>query len=423
MVYRKAVEYLFDLQKFGMKLGLDNISELCRKLGDPHRKFRSIHIAGSNGKGSVAHMIDAALRADGKRVGRYTSPHLQTFRERIVVDGEMISEQEVLHLVEKIKPEAESMENTPTFFEFTTAMAFKYFADRKVDIGVIEVGLGGRLDSTNILEPDVSVITSISLEHTDVLGDDIATIAWEKAGIIKQGSKVVMGKLPDVARARIVGICGERYASLASYRDPEIGDRTIDKQFVRLKTERGTYDLKIPLIGDHQAVNAAVAIAALEELRAPPAIGTIVEGLGSVVIPGRLEIVSRDPLIILDGAHNPDGAATNRRALDNVLGDRAPVYVLGIMADKDIDGILKSLVPGAKAVVATRPEYHRSADAERIGDLASRYCENVEVIVPVAEAVERGRNILGENDVLIITGSFFTAGEARQVFHPVDSLI
>lgn len=423
MRYNDTIEYLHSLEKFGIKLGLKNIRILSKLLGEPHKNFKAIHVAGTNGKGSVAAMICSILEYAGYRVGVYTSPHLSRFTERITINGKEISEGKVVEATNTIKPFAEKTAEItgehPTFFEFTTAMMFKYFYDEKVDFAVLEVGMGGRLDATNIVNPLVSVITSIALEHTQYLGNTVEKIAYEKGGIIKRGKPVVTGVSNSKALAVIKNICKKRECELFVVGN-DIEFKAIDQSLTSQKLEVNglldNYKITIPLLGKHQCINAATAIATLECLKKYYNIAitkeSIKKGLSLVKWPGRLEIINKKPFVLLDCAHNPEAAKTLAKELEKFKTRK--ILVIGISSDKDIPNILKALLPQFELVIATHSKViERATPAEKLAEEILKYRDKVMVVRDVNEAVDCALSRSTKNDLVCITGSIFVVGEAR----------
>ncbi len=430
MSFQETIEYLFGLQKYGIKFGLTNSELLMQRMGEPHRRFRSVHIAGTNGKGSTAAFLDSMLRTAGYRVGLYTSPHLVSFTERIRIDGAPISEQQVVELAERVRrcyagaagsgaPESMS----PTFFEVTTAMAFTCFAESGVDIAVVETGMGGRLDSTNVITPLVSVITNIDLEHTEFLGTTLGAVATEKAGIIKPRVPVVTGAVHPEAVAVIEAEAARRAAPL--YRMPKnFGPEQVSPGAQASFDYRGIATrlagLRTGMLGRHQASNASLALAAVETLSAGGVSvpeQAIRSGLSAATWPGRLEQVARRPDIYLDGAHNPASAAVLAETLTELKrGHGRLTLVLGILRDKDHRGIIERLVPLADRVVATRPQYARAMDVPALADEIHRLHGNVTATDTVGEAIALLRREAAADDLIVITGSLYTVGDARAVF-------
>ena len=420
--YDGAVDWLYSFTKYGWRFGLERISYLVEQLGNPQKKLNVIHVAGTNGKGSVCKFIGSILQKAGYTVGVYLSPHLERFSERIVINNEEISDEDLARLVEKVKPIVEEMrkhENTPTFFEIVTAIAFQYFHDRKVDYAVIEVGLGGRFDATNVVIPLVSVITNISLEHTDILGKDIASIAREKAGIIKEHVPVITAATQE-ARSVILKTAQERQApsSIIEKNSWKRLSHTIHAQEFCIQGTLKEYIVKTSLLGSHQGENIALALAAIEQLQMKGVYvsdSDIIEGICAAGNPGRMEVVSEEPLIILDGAHNPNGMQMLVRTLKQDFTFDHLVLVLGILKDKDLDTMLSTIVPDAHVIVVTKSSNPRACDPmilkEKIEKLGIKEPVIIEDHVP--RAITKAKALAKTNDLICVTGSLFTVGEAR----------
>ncbi|MBI1910058.1 MAG: bifunctional folylpolyglutamate synthase/dihydrofolate synthase [Deltaproteobacteria bacterium] len=440
---------LLEREYFGMKLGLGKIQKVLEGLGHPERKFPSIHIAGTNGKGSTAAMIASVLKKAGFRVGLYTSPHLVDFRERVQIDGEMIAKKECEALIEELQRLEKNVGaplGTPlSFFEFMTVLAFLYFSRQKVDIAVIETGLGGRFDATNVLNPLVSVITTIGLDHTEHLGKTLEAIAFEKAGIIKPGVPVVCGEMSPEAlgvirnvaqgcKSPFAGVGGEGRAPGRAERVSPVGRKG---ESPNLRQDPSP----ISLLGHHQQKNAACALAAIEILKEkgwPIPAEAIIFGLKNTKWPGRLEMISKNPPLLLDGAHNPQAMAALRLFLEEEYRSVPITLVLGVMADKDIRGLLDEIVPLADQVITTRPNSRRALDPSVLAEMVRGYGKEVVVTKNVKEAMEKtispplmggdegegGHGITlsptlppqGGGGLTVITGSLFTVGEARELF-------
>jgi dihydrofolate synthase/folylpolyglutamate synthase len=422
MSYPESLEFLYNLQWHGIRPGLERMEAMTARLDAPHRRFPSVLIAGTNGKGSTAAMIEQVLREEGYRTGLYTSPHLIDFRERIRIDGAMIPEEELSALTDEIRgavmPAGAAF--TCTFFEFTTALAFLYFARRRVDIAVIEVGLGGRFDATNVLAPLVSVIAPIDLDHEAFLGDTIEKIAGEKAGIIKPKVPVIVGKQRPEALGVIVDEAGGRGAPLVRFGvDFDVKGESPSSFVYR---GRKTLRLSSPLRGHYQIENASLAAAALECLgRSGMEISTdaIVKGIRSVAWEGRLEIVQEEPLILLDGAHNPAGAGALAEFLDSQKRERRSgriILVLGILRDKNIPEILRLLLPICDEVIFTRPDLPRAASPSELAELAGFYPLAIFKRERVPEALAYALSRSTPRDLLCISGSLYTVGEAKAYF-------
>ncbi|MBU0693648.1 MAG: bifunctional folylpolyglutamate synthase/dihydrofolate synthase [Candidatus Omnitrophica bacterium] len=445
MTYKQALAYLYDLERFGIKPGLKRIKRLLELLGNPHYELKAIHIAGTNGKGSTAAFINSILKEAGCKAGLYISPHLINFRERITVNGSQIPEEKVVELLVKIRPQikkifADFEFGHPTFFEVVTAIAFSYFAQEKVDFAVLEAGLGGRLDATNVVEPLISVITNSDYDHMDKLGSEITSIAREHAGIIKKDSLVitaargealtVIKKVSQGQKTRLYQVGKDiRCESLESDWENQSfniypgrnsrASRSDDKISNRVKGIFSDFEnLKIPLLGKHQLVNVCCAIGAVQLLKFHNILisdENIKRGLKKTRWPGRLEIVRRSPLIILDGAHNQPAARQLKQSLEEFLKKKAGlILVIGILKDKEIEKIVKELVPLAFKVVVTVPRTSRAALPEDICKVAVKYNQNVTVVREVEAAVRESLNEAKKDDIICVTGSLYTIGEARQ---------
>lgn len=424
MSYSQMVDWMFELERFGIKLGLDNMKELSKRIGDPHLDFKSVHVTGTNGKGSVCTFVSEMLRQHGLKVGLYTSPHLVDFRERIRVDGRMIPEKDVVRLGEELRVHMEDMashgkEKQLTFFEFTTGLAFKHFSEKSVDYVVAEVGMGGRMDATNIIQPDVAAITRIGLEHTDYLGRTIMEIAFEKAGIIKDGCKVVTcERNPDVLRL-FQDTCQKHkceFARLGEHFDVSGIDQDRSGTRFDYEGERRISDLRTRLLGGFQAENAALAIAAVERLKDRGVHVTddeVRKALKAAKWPGRLDIVSREPMLMFDGSHNPDGATTTSKNLEAL--QMTPItFVLGCMKDKDARGIVKALAPHAAMMIVTHVANKRALEADELASIARQeYAGPVCVVPDSSEAFDRAiEGFMGKG--ICVTGSLYLVGEAIQ---------
>lgn len=424
MSYSELTGWMFNLERFGIKLGLENMTEFLDRIGDPHRDFRSVHVTGTNGKGSTCAFVERILREGGLKVGLYTSPHLVDFRERIRVDGQDIPEGDVVRIGSELKGEMEAMaressEKQLTFFEFTTGLAFRYFSEQKVDMAVVEVGMGGRLDATNVVSPEVTAITRIGLEHTNYLGSTIQEIAREKAGIVKDGIELVTCERGGEALGVIEGVCRRKHAPVRRIdRDFSIAGVTQSMEGTTFdyKGERSHDGLRTRLLGEYQADNAATAIAIVEALgrRGISASGEhIASGISKTVWPGRLDVVSRDPFLMFDGSHNPDGI---RRTVQ-VLRDLRAVpltYVLACMDDKDAVGIVAAIAPTAAKVVVTQVDFKRALAADKLAEVVRAGVRVPVEVVPIAsDAIERALAATEGRGVCAI-GSLYLVGEAMK---------
>ena len=419
--YSKAIDRLYALQKFGIKLGLNSTQNLLERLGNPHQGLNCVHLAGTNGKGSVGAMLEAALIAAGIKTGFYTSPHLIHFAERFRLNGKQISKRRVLELINRVWEVCDERE-PPTFFEFVTAMAFVYFAEAAAEWTILETGLGGRLDATNVCQPQATVITNIGMEHQEYLGNTLKEIAWEKAGIIKKGVPLVHGVQQPSARKVVEDRAMELNAPIIRKGREISFRRGREERFVLNGRLWNLKDLRTNLNGRHQPSNACLALGALEvmaEAGAQVKSEHLREGLTTVDWPGRLEkfpTPAGKPAIWLDGAHNLPAARALAESLDIVRQDSYPlVAVVGVMADKDIAPILEILVPAADWVVFSRPRYERAAEPDALAKAAPADGPPFEMEPDLELAIRKARNRAGKKGVVLITGSLFTVGEARAI--------
>jgi dihydrofolate synthase/folylpolyglutamate synthase len=420
-----------------MVFDIDKIRRLMDVLGSPQRAYPAIHLTGTNGKTSTARMIDSLLRAHGLHTGRYTSPHLETVRERISLDGEPVSEERLVAVYDEIAPVADLIDKQVpeplTYFDMTTAMAFATFADAPVDIAVIEVGMGGEEDATNVLEAGVSVITPIGLDHTEWLGDTIEDIAWAKAGIIHRGTTVITAVQPEDAMRPLLERTAEMGATLAR-EGSEFGvvrrDIAVGGQLLTLQGLGGVYDeVFLPLFGAHQAQNAVLALAAVEAFLGAGKdkqldVELVREGFAGVDSPGRLERVRSAPTILLDGAHNPHGMAATVSALEEEFTFRHLVAVVAVLGDKDASGLLDLLEPIAARIVVTQNSSPRSMPVAELAQVATDIFgeDRVTVAQTMPDAIEEAV-VLAESDVegelsgvgVLITGSIVTVADARKL--------
>ena len=431
MNYQQAEDYIFsytDYEKAPMPhdpafYDLRRVEELLTRLGNPHLAARSVHIAGTKGKGSVAAMVASALSVSGYTTGLYTSPHLHIWRERMRVNGDPISEEEFVALVEKLKPEVEAVNRKATYgqlttFELLTALGFAFFKRKGAEFQVLEVGMGGTFDATNVITPEVGIITSISLDHTEVLGNSLAEVAGEKAGIIKPGSIVVTSPQPDEVARVIEEACLNRGAELIRV-GSDVTWRSLgfdsDRQSLQVKGRLNDYKLSIPLLGQYQLENAAVAVAALEVLAEKGfkiSRDSIVNGLAKVNWPGRLQILSRHPLLVVDGAHNPDSAQKLKQSLEQYFNFDRAILVIGVSCDKDIAGIVSELAPLFGKVIVTRSRHPRAMAPPPIVAEFTRHGAEVEVAEDVSTALTLALGMAGARDLVCVAGSLFVVGEA-----------
>ena len=399
------------------------MDELLGRLGNPHLKARTVHIAGSKGKGSVAAMVASVLTASGYTTGLFTSPHLHDLNERMRVDFEMVSNEELVALVDRLRPEIEAVNEAATYgqlttFEILTALGFTHFARKGVDYQVIEVGLGGRLDATNIVHPEVCVITSISLEHTEVLGNTLAEIATEKAGIIKDGIRVVISPQAEEVDSIIEEACRTHGAELLrvgrdiTWHNPRY---ELERQRFQVKGRLGNYELSIPLLGQYQLDNATVAVAALEILaeRSPGITAeTILTGLDRVKWEGRLQILSYKPLLVVDGAHNVDSIRRLNQSLKQYFDYDQAILIIGLSADKDLSGVVSELVSFFDRVIVTRSIHPRAMATAPIVAEFARNGVKAEETDDISIALPRALDLAGDSDLICVTGSLFVVAGA-----------
>jgi dihydrofolate synthase/folylpolyglutamate synthase len=423
--YDDAVAYLDAHVGLGVRPGLERIRHLLELMGDPHLAYPVVHIAGTNGKTSTARMVSSLVAAHGLVVGTFTSPHLEAVEERFTVSGEVASREDFTQAIADVAPFAQVLESQtgegPTYFELTVAAAFAYFAERAVDAAVVEVGLGGRLDATNVVEPAVAVVTSVGLDHTEYLGDTLSQIAREKLGIVKPDSVLVTGVLPDeigaiaAARAEEVGV--ERRAAGVDF-DVEEASLAVGGWFATLRGVYDTYaDVFLPLHGRHQVQNLAVATAATEELfgRALDA-EAVREGTADIQSPGRIEVAGHSPLVVLDGAHNESSMAVLAATLEDEFPDLEWTVVFGALGDKDVEQMLGLLEPFIGHLILTAADSPRAIPPEVLAADVARSLpdiERVEVVPQVPHAVAHALSGVDADGAVLITGSLYVVGEAR----------
>ena len=435
--YEQALQYLFDRTDYEKQhrlrynkttFDLTRMEDLLKQLGDPHKKIKTVHIAGTKGKGSTATMLAKMVQANGYKVGLYTSPHVYDLHERIMVDSDMISKKEMLSLINRIHAAVENMANknqAPTFFEIMTALAFMYFKDCKVDIAVIETGLGGRLDSTNVIEPEIVGITSISIDHQNLLGNTIDKIAKEKAGVIKHGVPVLtVPQDPEVMRTL-------KKEALTAHAPFSVTGKDIDfscrfessREYgphnrICLTTPTSRFEhLRVPLPGEHQAINCGLALAMLDNLKSK---GykfddeKTVMGLSGVTMSGRMEMISQDPRILVDAAHN----ASSIRALIHAIGQHIPydsmVIIFGCNNDKDVKGMLEQLQYGADKVIFTRSNSPKAMYPQDLADMYTEICGKMcQTALTLKQAVRIAQSAITREDLICVTGSFYLVGQAK----------
>ncbi len=416
--YDQALSYLYDLQKYGIKFGLSSTNSLLKRIGNPQEGLKTIHIAGTNGKGSIAAMLSAMLVRAGFKVGLYTSPHLVRFNERFRLNEQDIEDEEIMAVFERVRAVVDERE-PPTFFEMTTAMALSLFAAKGVDWAILEVGMGGRLDATNVVQPQLTIISNVSFDHQEFLGSTLSRIAREKAGIIKKQVPLITAVKQPVALAVIKIRCSALNAPCyrlgRQIKVRTLGERRFSYSGLGWRLEK----LHLPLAGRHQVVNAATALGGLEVLERWGYYNLVEEqireGLVKTRWPGRLELLGMQPPVLLDGAHNYAGIMALRQALQEEYTYRRLIVVLGIMADKDLRGMFLRLAPLADRIILTRPKYERAAEPESLREVAGEFAERTELIRPVGEALERAIGLATSEDLVLVTGSLYFIGEVKEI--------
>jgi len=420
--YRQSLEYLYGLEKYGMIFGLTQVRRILRAIGDPHKGLQAIHIGGTNGKGSTAAMMASILLREGYRVGLYTSPHLVQFTERIQVNGKQIEKEEVATLTGWMREKVEEagIRSPFTFFDFTTALALLHFSQKMVDLAILEVGLGGRLDSTNAVDPLLTIITNISKDHEDVLGKGILRIAREKAGIIKRGRPLITAATQRQVLHLLSEVCREKRAPYfrVGREFRSVGTGTSDFHYEGVN--RKLWGIHVNLNGPHQIINATTALGAmevLEDLGYPVSTDAMMAGLRFVEWPGRLELVNATPRVLLDGAHNPAGALALKEALEKAFDFERLILLVGILRDKDIKSILHTLAPLAHHIILSRSQIDRAAPAASLMKALGQNEKKAEVVEDLGQAIRKGLSMTGEKDLFCITGSLYLVGEARAYFN------
>lgn len=422
------IDRIHEFNRFGMVLGLDRMEELLRRLGNPQDDLKVIHVAGTNGKGSVSKYLEEGLSACGYKMGLYTSPYIETFNERIRYDGADISDEDLEYYGQKVVSAAEAMVadglDSPTEFEVVTAIAFLYFADRQADITILEVGLGGIGDSTNVVKsPLASVITSISYDHMAQLGSSLAEIAVNKAGIIKTGCPVI-ANVPQRDAAKIIArkayAMGSRLYDISGIR-AAVSDETLFSQKVSMELYEKSYsDVEISMVGRHQAENLKTALATLEILRKSGAVKldreALYEGLKRARQPGRFEVISEDPLVIIDGAHNEAGAQALQETMAQHFAGKKILLVAGILADKEIDSIVKFLTKITDHIIVTEPDNPRKLAAEKLAEHVADFGVAAEAVSDVEAAVHRAKELADGYDVILFAGSLYLIGDVRRLW-------
>ncbi len=416
MTINEVLDYIHSVCWKGMMPGLQRITELLEKMGNPHKDLKFIHIAGTNGKGSTAAMTASILRKAGYRTGLYTSPYIYQFGERMQVDGELISDEDLIAITEYVKPLADTMSETPTEFELITAIAFEHFKRQKCDIVVLEVGLGGLLDATNVIDcPEVAVITNIGLDHTDILGHTLEEIAMNKAGIIKENGNAVIYRGAPSVEAVFEKVCAEKNTALkkANFAGLKLTSHDLFEQVF----DCGEYkDLHLPLLGDHQLHNAAVVLAVAETLIEKGwkiSKENIYDGIRDVSWPGRFDIVSRDPLFIIDGGHNPQCLEALVKNIQDYLTDRRVIALTGVLADKDYGDMYKPVMPLIEQFVCVTPPNPRRLPAEELAQHLTGVGAIATACADIPTGVRKAIQLAGADGVVLCFGSLYTIGDIR----------
>lgn len=426
MNYKETINYIRDTEKFGRNYGLSRTEKILELLGNPHKKLRCIHIAGTNGKGSITAMLNSILIEAGNKVGMYTSPYLEVFEERIQINSENIPENSLSIVVSKIKIAVDVVISLgyeqPTEFEIITCAAFMYFMVEKVDYALIEVGLGGRLDSTNVIYPILSIIASISLDHMQVLGNSLEEIAKEKAGIIKSNVPVVLYPQEFQVENVIRETCFQNNSALINVKRDSAKLISVNEinctQSIHLKTYKDEYDIDLSLLGSHQLLNCATALTGVEVLKS---LGVKIEkkhiiyALCNLRWIGRLEVMNRDPLVVIDGAHNIDGINRLVESVERYFKYDKLILVLGILADKQVEVMVKSITPMASKVIAVTPHSERAELALELREVILKYNKNCEVIEDYNEVYKKALSYSNSGDLILFCGSLHMIGDMRKI--------
>lgn len=432
MNYKEAMDYISSVGRFGSNYGLERTFRLLEILGSPQDKIKLIHVAGTNGKGSTTSMITKILRGFGYRVGMYTSPYLEEFEERIQINGENIPKDTLVNVLEEVKCAVEKVikegYDHPTEFEILTALTFLYFYNEKVDYGVIEVGLGGRMDSTNVLNPIVSVITSISLDHMHILGDTLGKIAYEKAGIIKEEIPVVLYPQKQEAEDVILEKAKEKHSKIyfVEKDDGKLININSDDiyQEVEIKGINNIYKVKLPLLGEHQILNLAVAIKAVEVLFNIDNIeinkNRIEDSLMDVKWIGRLEVLRKNPLIVIDGAHNIDGIKSLKESVQKYFKYKKIYLLLGILADKQVKEMIEEITPMAEKVYALTPHSDRAELSEDLKNEIIKVNPNTVALESYEESFKLALKEANAEDMILVSGSLYMIGDMRKIIRTIS---
>ena len=430
MKYEEAMKYITEVGNFGSNYGLERTYKLLEHLGNPERDLKLIHIAGTNGKGSTTSMITEILMGEGYKVGMYTSPFIEEFEERIQINRNNIPKESLAILMDEIKVAVDKVieagYNHPTEFEIITVLMLLYFKKENIDFGVIEVGLGGTLDSTNVIKPIIQVITSISFDHTNLLGNTLEKIAREKAGIIKRGIPTVIYPQQEEVLRVIKNKCFEMDSELYIANNENLKFKNIvnlDKPYQLLKYNN-EIDILLPLLGEHQIINLSVAMQAIEVLNNKNiidiSIANIVKSIKNVSWKGRLEVLSNNPYVVIDGAHNIHGIKTLSRNIKKYFKYENLYLILGILADKDVEEMIKIITPMAKKVYSVTPNSIRGELAESLKDEVSKFNKNCKAFDKYEEAYLEALNDASEKDLILASGSLYMIGDMRKIIRKIS---
>ncbi|MCB2293776.1 bifunctional folylpolyglutamate synthase/dihydrofolate synthase [Clostridium algoriphilum] len=447
MNYNEAIDYIKNTAKFGSKLGLERTEKILELLGNPHKKVKCIHIAGTNGKGSTTAMVTTILVQAGYKVGSYISPFIEEFEERIQINNRNISKGDLSDIVTEVSKAVEKVvelgHGNPTEFEIITCAGFLYFYKSNVDFAVVEVGIGGRLDSTNVITPILSIIASISLDHTLILGDTMEKIAYEKAGIIKNRIPVVIFPQQKQSEKVIEEICMERKCKLIKVRQDSVvylgkknlkyvlpildekekytSDILITQQ-IEIDTINNDYNINLSLLGKHQLLNCSVAVHAIEELMGQGVKvnkNDIITGLGIVKWPARLEVMNKKPLVVIDGAHNIDGIENLTQSIDMYFDYNKIILILGILADKQVEEMIATIVPKVSRVITVTPHSERAELSKELKAQVEKYTTKCEAIEDYEEAYKKALSYCSDKDLLLVSGSLYMVGDMRRIIRNV----
>ncbi len=431
MNYEQALAYIHNVEWMGKKPGLHRMLWLLDKMGNPHEELKFVHVAGTNGKGSTCSMIASVLKEAGYKVGMFTSPYIHVFNERMQINGQMISNEDLVEIVEFVKTYIDEIEEKPTVFEIITLMGMEYFKRQKCDIVVLEVGIGGLLDSTNVIDtPEAAVITSIGFDHTGMLGNTIKEIAEQKAGIIKENTDVIFWGRDKEALEVVEKACEKTHSSLYC---PEY-DKLVSKEFDltgQIFDYKDYKNVKIPLSGLYQLENAAIAITALEVLAGKGYAVTkehIMSGISKAAWIGRFQIIGTEPVIIVDGSHNPPGIQATAESIKKHFPDQKITFIIGVMADKELDKMMQYILPLAKEILAVTPNNPRAMKAEVLAEYLDEYAKKMEIkvhaeaFISVEDACKEAIKREGSLGVVCALGSLYLVDEIRMAIEKIGNI-